>query len=66
MKYNIFYNCFQIYIHVTYVYIYDSWFDMYHLFTWYILMNDNLFSPQFDFDKKQLTNCARNAFNKLQ
>lgn len=52
MKYNIFYNCFQIYIHVTYVYIYDSWFDMYHLFTWYILMNDNLFSPQFDFDKK--------------
>lgn len=25
---------------------------IYYLFTWYILMNDNLFFPQFNFEKK--------------
>lgn len=31
---------------------------IYYLFTWYILMNDNLFFPQFDFEK-MLTICAK-------
>lgn len=47
MKYNIFYNCFQIYIHVTYVYIYDSWFDMYLLFIYlvYTYERQSVFTP---------------------